>query len=87
MPDNTDQLRSGKRNHRGGRSFLSVAEIAEDTGYHPNSVRRKARDPQDPFPILVRIGPNKTGLMREAYEAWKRSLIAAAEARSGRATR
>lgn len=85
MSDNINELRTDRRNHRGGKSFMSVAEIAEDTGYHPNSVRRKARDPNDPFPPLVRLGPNKAGMDRETYEDWKRSLIEAASLKPGAA--
>ncbi len=58
------------------RRLLSFKQLRQDYG-HPYSrtqTWRKARDPNDPFPAPVSVGPNRTAWFSDEYEAWVESL-------------
>ncbi len=50
--------------------FIRPKEAARRSGYHIVTVRRKARDPGDDFPSLVKIGPCSHGIVESEFEAW-----------------
>lgn len=61
-------------------TFIRPKEAARRSGFHIVTVRRKARDPNDPFPSLVDIGPNSQAIVEDEYEAWAESRIAKRDA-------
>jgi predicted DNA-binding transcriptional regulator AlpA len=57
-------------------TFIRPKEAAKRSGFHIVTVRRKARDPNDPFPSLVDIGPCSQALVESEFEAWAERRIA-----------
>ena len=56
--------------------FIRPKEAARRSGFHVVTIRRKARDPYDDFPALVRIGPCSFGIVESEFEAWANRRIA-----------
>ena len=52
------------------RRILTVKEVLARVPYGRTSLWRKSRDPADPFPAAVDIGPNKTGFFEDEFDAW-----------------
>ena len=61
--------------------FIRVKEAAKRSGYHIVTIRRKARDPGDDFPAMVRLGPCSFGIVESEFEAWAERRIAERDAR------
>ena len=55
-------------------------EAAERCGFHPVHVMRKARDPADPFPEPVRIGPNAIAFVEDEIDKWIEDRVAGRDA-------
>ena len=56
------------------RRILSIKTVLEFVPYSRTTVWRKSRDPEDPFPAAVDIGPNRTGIYEDEFQAWLDSL-------------
>ena len=52
------------------RRLLSIKTVLERVPYSRTTVWRKSRDPDDPFPSAVDIGPNRTGIYEDEFESW-----------------
>ena len=52
------------------RRILSIKTVLDRVPYSRTTVWRKSRDPDDPFPSAVDIGPNRTGIYEDEFEAW-----------------
>ena len=52
------------------RRILSIKTILGLVPYSRTTVWRKSRDPDDPFPNAVDIGPNRTGFYEDEFESW-----------------
>ncbi len=50
--------------------LLRLKAAAARTGYHPATVFKKAQDPLDPFPGIVRTGPNSIAFVEAEIEEW-----------------
>ena len=67
------------------RRILSIKTVLDRVPYSRTTVWRKSRDPDDPFPAAVDIGPNRTGIYEDELVAWldglsRRGATAAPEA-------
>ncbi len=57
------------------RRIISIKEALDRSPYSSRqSIYTKARDPDDPFPALVKVGENKSGLYEDEYDAWLNGL-------------
>ena len=56
------------------RRILAIKTILHRVPYSRTTVWRKSRDPKDPFPAAVDIGPNRTGIYEDEFEAWLNGL-------------
>ena len=52
------------------RRILAIKTILDRVPYSRTTVWRKSRDPKDPFPAAVDVGPNRTGIYEDELEAW-----------------
>ncbi len=52
------------------RRILSIKTVLDRVPYSRTTVWRKSRDPDDPFPSAVDIGPNRTGIYEDEFESW-----------------
>ena len=60
--------------HATPRRILAIKTILDRVPYSRTTVWRKSRDPKDPFPAAVDIGPNRTGIYEDEFEAWLAGL-------------
>ena len=60
--------------HATPRRILAIKTILDRVPYSRTTVWRKSRDPDDPFPAAVDIGPNRTGIYEDEFEAWLAGL-------------
>ncbi len=56
------------------RRILSIKTIMGRAPLSRTTIWRKSRDPEDPFPSTVEIGPNRTGIYEDEFEAWLAGL-------------
>jgi len=54
--------------------LLTFKEVAEITGLHPSSLRRKANDPGDPFPRFYTYSTRYARFKESEIEAWIKKL-------------
>ena len=52
------------------RRILSIKTVLDRVPYSRTTVWRKSRDPDDPFPAAVDIGPNRTGIYEDEFDSW-----------------
>ena len=52
------------------RRILSIKDVLARVPYSRTTVWRKSRDPDDPFPAAVDVGPNRTGIYEDEFESW-----------------
>ena len=69
-------------NVKNGDRVLSVPTVAERTGWHPQTVRKKSADAADDFPALVHISAGRVGILESEFESW---LARRVEERDGEA--
>ena len=55
--------------------LLRLKAAAARTGYHPATVFKKAQDPLDDFPGIVRTGPNSIAFVESEIEEWIEARI------------
>ncbi len=53
-----------------GRRILRPKEVRERTGYGRTMLWLKSRDPDDPFPAPVQLGPNSIGYFEDEINEW-----------------
>ncbi len=53
-----------------GRRILRPKEVRERTGYGRTMLWLKSRDPDDPFPTPVQLGPNSIGYFADEIDLW-----------------
>lgn len=51
-------------------TLLTFKEVAQITRLHPSSVRRKANDPDDPFPQFYTYGIRYARFKESEINAW-----------------
>ena len=56
------------------RVILQMKEVFRRVPYGRTMVWKKSKDPGDPFPATVDVGPNKTGIFEDELNAWLDSL-------------
>ena len=56
------------------RKVLSLAAVRQRVPYSRTTIWRKSRDPEDPFPCVVQLGPNRVGIFEDELEAYLASL-------------
>ena len=56
------------------RKILSSAELTVLGFGSRTTIWRRSRDPDDPFPAAVEIGPNKAGFFADEMRAYQESL-------------
>jgi len=54
--------------------LITFKEVAEITGLHPSSVRRKANDPDDPFPRFYTYSTRYARFKESEIKAWINQL-------------
>ena len=54
--------------------LLTFKEVAEITGLHPSSLRRKANNPNDPFPSFYTYSTRYSRFKESEIKAWIDSL-------------
>ncbi len=52
------------------RRVLRPKEVRELTGYGRTMLWLKSRDPDDPFPAPVQLGPNSIGFFEDEISRW-----------------
>ena len=57
-----------------GRVILPIKTVLDRVPYGRTTVWKKSKDPEDPFPATVDVGPNKTGIFEDELNAWLDSL-------------
>jgi len=53
-----------------------VPVVADRTGYHSQTIRKKAADANDDFPPLVRISAGRVGILESEFELWLARRVA-----------
>ena len=56
------------------RKILSSAELTALGFGSRTTIWRRSRDPDDPFPAPVEVGPNKAGFFADEMQAYQESL-------------
>jgi len=56
------------------RKILTAQEVRNLTGYSRVQLWRKSRDPDDTFPIPMRVGANRIGWWADEIANWQASL-------------
>ena len=54
--------------------LLTFKEVGEITGLHPSSLRRKANNPDDPFPRFYTYSTRYSRFKESEIEAWINNL-------------
>ena len=49
---------------------LSIQHAAEQAGLHPQTVRRRAYDPDDDFPAPIRLSPGRVAILESELLDW-----------------
>ena len=52
------------------RRVLRPKEVRQRTGYGRTMLWLKSRDPDDPFPTPVQLGPNSIGYFEDEINEW-----------------
>ena len=52
-----------------GRVILSMKTVFNRVPYGRTTIWKKSKDPEDPFPATVDVGPNKTGIFEDELNA------------------
>ena len=56
------------------RRILTIKAVRGRVPYSRVTIWRKSRDPNDPFPSAVDVGPNRTGIYEDELDAWLAGL-------------